>query len=65
MAIRKCPNCGAETQNTICEYCGSEIPNIVKRKETSNNNDEAPRVFVAPFNCDKSRAEYICKRYLW
>ena len=29
----KCPNCGAETQNKICEFCGSEMP---KERETVN-----------------------------
>ena len=22
----KCPNCGAETKGSVCEYCGSELP---------------------------------------
>ena len=29
----KCPNCGAETQERVCEFCGSEMP---KEKETVN-----------------------------
>jgi len=35
----RCPHCGAETQNFICEYCGSEIKqeqNVVPEKKFVN-----------------------------
>jgi len=35
----RCPHCGAETQNSICEYCGSEIKqeqNVVPEKRFVN-----------------------------
>lgn len=31
----KCPNCGAETREPICEYCGSEVQQESKRAKCS------------------------------
>lgn len=33
----KCPNCGAETQNKICNYCGSEMPQEKSTINITNN----------------------------
>ena len=33
----KCPSCGAETQNKICEFCGSEMPQEKATINITNN----------------------------
>ncbi len=33
----KCPYCGAETQNDVCEFCGSEIPKDKSTVNITNN----------------------------
>lgn len=33
----KCPNCGAETQSAVCEYCGSEMPKQQPNINVVNN----------------------------
>ncbi len=60
----KCINCGAETQEEICEYCGSEMPNDNTVKITNNyytvteaSNDGDSDAGKCP-KCGNSKIEY-------
>lgn len=51
-----CPNCGAEgTANTVCEYCGTRIPNSSK-KQKKNKDSENSSKNIVKFQISKEEA---------
>lgn len=63
----KCSNCGSESQNKICEYCGTEIPpeqpqvddNIGKCPKCGSSNIDFEREKVATERQYRSRKNYV------
>ena len=65
----KCPNCGAETTNNICEFCGSEMPKPQQNVSITNNYyggmpvEESEEVFAGKCpKCGSSKISFKRER---